>query len=183
MAARDKVYYVSNKELFQVYLGWYANIKTAKEMGLDEPPIPDYICESMIKIATRLSYKPNFINYTFKEEMIGDAIYDCVRFAKKFNPEKSENPFSYITTICFNAFLRRIDKEKTQTYVKAMIVSDTADHEFLDTLMTDDTTYVNQYIEFLRTTGSSHDHLPMSMKRTKKLKDEIKGPLELTDDE
>lgn len=187
--AKDSEFYVSNKLLYEEYLKWYALIEVALEEQIEEPGIPDFIVDAMMKISSRLSYKPNFINYSFKEDMISDALYDCVRFAKKFKLmyiDKSGiqckgNPFSYITTICFNAFLRRIDKEKTQRYIKAKIVTECADHDFLDNQSHDeDAHYVNQYVEFLKETGYSEDSLPMSIKRSKKHKNtqlELAGPL------
>jgi DNA-directed RNA polymerase specialized sigma24 family protein len=181
--AKDKAFYVSNIQLNQEYLTWYENIKLAQAEGIEEPQIPDFIVQSMMRIANKLSYKPNFINYTFKEDMVSDALYDCVRFAKKFNPEKSTNPFSYITTICFNAFLRRIDKEKSQRYIKAMIVNETDTSAFFDNQDHEaNDVYANQYIEFLKEVGMSDDAIPMSVKRGKKYQTalaelEVVGPL------
>jgi DNA-directed RNA polymerase specialized sigma24 family protein len=117
-------HYVSNKELFAAYLVWYADIEKAVLEGTDEPPVPRYIAECMVKICVRLGYKANFINYSYREEMIGDAIENVVRTARKFKPEKSENPFSFITTIAFNAFLRRIAMEKRQTYIKGKLIEE-----------------------------------------------------------
>ena len=82
------------------------------------PPIPDYIGECFIKIANGLATKSNFINYSYKDEMISDGIENCISYCKNFNPEKSKNPFSYFTQIIYYAFLRRIEKEKKQAYIK-----------------------------------------------------------------
>ena len=71
-----------------------------------------------MKIAERLSHRPNFINYAFREEMVSDGIENCVMYASNFNPEKSSNPFAYFTQIIYYAFLRRIEKEKKQLYIK-----------------------------------------------------------------
>lgn len=160
-------YYVSNIALYAEYIDWYASIDVAKEEGLEEPQIPSYIVDAMMKISSRLSYKPNFINYSFRDDMVGDALYDCIRFAKKFNPEKGNNPFSYITTICFNAFLRRIDKEKKQTYVRGRIVANYVSGAFFEGHCNeDDIEFSSQYIDFLREVGYSEDAVPMSIKRT-----------------
>lgn len=170
---RPKLFYVSNKQLFAEYVEWYGAIKVAQEEGIEEPPIPDFVVDSMIKIANRLSYKPNFLNYSFKDELISDALYDCIRFAKKFNPAKSSNPFSYITTICFNAFLRRIDKEKTQTYIKGKIISESLPEDFLDAhCQQDDAEFTNQYVDFLREVGYSEDAVPMCIKRAQRKKED-----------
>ncbi len=198
MSKEEKEFYVSNIRLYAEYIEWYANIKVAQESDIEEPEIPAFIVESMIKISKKLSFAGNFINYSFKDEMISDALYDCVRYAKKFNPEiiKSEcgackvskcakrefntgckrksNPFSYLTTICFRAFLRRIDSEKKQKYIKSKIVSDFPLDEFLDTQShEDDTKFINQYIEFLRENSYSDNSVPMSIKRGQKKKEII----------
>jgi len=85
----------------------------------EEPPrIPNYIGECIYLICNKLAYKPNFMNYTYKDEMISDGVENCVASVNNFNPEKSNNPFAYFTQIAWNAFLRRIAKEKKQTYIK-----------------------------------------------------------------
>ena len=85
----------------------------------EEPPrIPNYIGECIYLICNKLAYKPNFMNYTYKDEMISDGVENCVASVNNFNPEKSTNPFAYFTQIAWNAFLRRIAKEKKQTYIK-----------------------------------------------------------------
>ena len=90
----------------------------AKEKGIDPPLISNYLGDCFLKIATHLSYKPNFVNYMFREDMIGDGIENCVQYIHNFNPEKSKNPFSYFTQIIYYAFLRRIEKEKKQNFIK-----------------------------------------------------------------
>ena len=95
-----------------------AERKEAKENGIESPPCPDYIGECFLKIAQRLSFRPNFINYAFREDMISDGIENCVQYMNNFNPEKSKNPFAYFTQIIYYAFVRRIQKEKKQLYIK-----------------------------------------------------------------
>ena len=90
----------------------------AKDNDEELPVIPDYAGECFLKIAERLSHRPNFINYAFREEMVSDGIENCVMYASNFNPEKSANPFAYFTQIKYYAFLRRIEKEKKQLYIK-----------------------------------------------------------------
>jgi DNA-directed RNA polymerase specialized sigma24 family protein len=90
----------------------------AKDDEEELPIIPDYAGECFLKIAERLSHRPNFINYAFREEMVSDGIENCVMYAGNFNPEKSTNPFAYFTQIIYFAFLRRIEKEKKQLYIK-----------------------------------------------------------------
>ena len=111
-------HYVDNKEFYQHMIEWKRVIKDAQEQGDTVPPVTDYIGECFLKIAEHLSYKPNFINYAYREEMIGDGIENCIMYAHNFDPDKSKNPFSYFTQIIYYAFLRRIQKEKKQSYIK-----------------------------------------------------------------
>jgi DNA-directed RNA polymerase specialized sigma24 family protein len=71
-----------------------------------------------MKIAEKLSHKQNFLSYTFRDEMVADAIENCVMYVDNFDPGKSSNPFAYFTQIVYYAFLRRIQKEKKQLYCK-----------------------------------------------------------------
>ena len=103
-------------------IDWNNGCKQAKEFGVDPPPITNYIGECFLKIATHLSYRPNFINYTYREEMISDGIENCLQYVHNFNPEKSDNPFAYFTQIIYYAFLRRIQKEKKQVHVKNKMI-------------------------------------------------------------
>ena len=121
-----KPHYVDNKVFLAAMLEWKDEVNEAESEGEEIPPIPEYIGECFYKIATHLSYRPNFINYTYREEMIGDGIENCIQYAKNFNPEKSKNPFAYFTQIIYYAFLRRITKEKKQQSIKQkMIDNDT----------------------------------------------------------
>ena len=97
----------------------------AKEKGLEPPLISNYLGDCFLKIATHLSYKPNFVNYMFREDMICDGIENCVQYIHNFNPEKSTNPFAYFTQIIHYAFLRRIQKEKKQLEIKTKIIEKT----------------------------------------------------------
>ena len=110
--------YVNNKDFLQALIEHKKKVKEAKEQGLPEPRIPNYIGECWMKIAEGLSHKPNFINYTYRDEMIADGIENCLMYFDNFNPDKSNNPFAYFTQIIYYAFLRRIQKEKKQLYVK-----------------------------------------------------------------
>jgi len=113
-----KPHYVNNKEFLTAMIEWNNRCKEAKEQGKKPPPITNYIGECFLKIANHLSYRPNFINYTYREEMISDGIENCLQYVHNFNPEKSNNPFAYFTQIIYYAFLRRIQKEKKQAHVK-----------------------------------------------------------------
>lgn len=111
-------HYVDNKQLYATLVEYRDKRLAAEAEGKPVPPIPNYVGECLLQIATRLSFKPNFANYMFREEMVGDGIENCINYLNNFNPEKSNNPFAYFTQIIYYAFLRRIDREKRQLYVK-----------------------------------------------------------------
>jgi len=111
-------HYVDNQRFLLEMTEYQNERKTAKDNGIESPPCPDYIGECFLKIAQRLSFRPNFINYAFREDMISDGIENCVQYMNNFNPEKSKNPFAYFTQIIYYAFIRRIQKEKKQLYIK-----------------------------------------------------------------
>ena len=116
--ARKKQHYVNNEKFLEVMSDYREKYLQAKDNDTELPIIPDYAGECFLKIAERLSHRPNFINYAFREEMVGDGIENSVMYASNFNPEKSANPFAYFTQIIYFAFLRRIEKEKKQLYIK-----------------------------------------------------------------
>jgi|TARA_R110000744_G_scaffold128804_1_gene236069 hypothetical protein len=111
-------HYVDNKTLYKVMVEYKDNVNEAEAVDDPRPRIPDYVGSCLLKIANRLSTKPNFINYTFREEMISDGIENCINYINNFDPNKSKNPFAYFTQIIYYAFLRRIQKEKKQLYIK-----------------------------------------------------------------
>ena len=106
-------------------------VDIAKLKGLDKPRVNNYIGGCFLKIATHLSYKPNFINYMYKDDMICDGIENCIQYIDNFNPEKSRNPFAYFTQIVYFAFLRRIAKEKRQMDIKEKIIERSYDDEVM----------------------------------------------------
>ena len=122
MERKRSEHYVNNKEFLYAIVAYKQDIKDAEEAGLPKPVIPRYIGECFLKIATHLSYKPNFVNYMFKDDMVCDGIENCVQYINNFNPEKSTNPFAYFTQIIHYAFLRRIQKEKKQLEIRQKII-------------------------------------------------------------
>ena len=123
MAKRKRSeHYVNNKEFLAALIKYREDIEIAQIQDKPKPPIPRYIGECFLKIANHLSFKPNFVNYMFKEDMISDGIENCVQYIHNFNPEKSRNPFAYFTQIIHYAFLRRIQKEKKQLDIKTKII-------------------------------------------------------------
>ncbi len=112
------VHYVDNKKFFNEMVIWKKAVKEAEETEEPRPPVTEYIGRCFLEIAENLSKKPNFMNYVFKDDMVGDGIENCLMYCKNFDPDKSTNPFSYFTQIIYYAFLRRIQKEKKQNYIK-----------------------------------------------------------------
>ena len=113
-----KNHYINNKDFLTEMIKYRQSIAKAKRAGEKKPQIPRYVAECFMKIAENLSHKPNFLSYTFRDEMVADAIENCVMYVDNFDPSKSGNPFAYFTQITYFAFLRRIQKEKKQLYVK-----------------------------------------------------------------
>jgi len=125
-------HYVNNKEFLAALIKYREDKEIAQLQGKPKPPIPRYIGECFLKIANHLSFKPNFVNYMFKEDMISDGIENCVQYIHNFNPEKSQNPFAYFTQIIHYAFLRRIQREKRQLEIKNKILERSGYSEVFD---------------------------------------------------
>jgi len=115
---QKKIHYVDNQKFLEEMIVYKGKCKDAKNRGEPTPQISEYVGECFMKIANRLSFRPNFINYAFREDMISDGIENCVQYIRNFDPEKSKNPFAYFTQIIYFAFIRRIQKEKKQLYIK-----------------------------------------------------------------
>ena len=111
-------HYINNADFLKALIDYRTACDEAKRNDKPEPIVPNYIGECFIKIAEHLSRKPNFVSYSFRDEMIADGIENCIMYFRNFNPDKSNNPFAYFTQIIYFAFLRRITREKKQLYVK-----------------------------------------------------------------
>ena len=131
MPRKKSEHYVNNKELLEALIVYRAKVAHAKENDLPKPRITNYLGECFLKIATHLSYKPNFVNYMFRDDMISDGIENCVQYIQNFDPEKSKNPFAYFTQVIHYAFLRRIQKEKKQLDIKTKIIERTGFDEVM----------------------------------------------------
>jgi len=118
LAKVKPIHYVDNEKFLKEMIIYKRGFDEAKEKDELPPMISEYLGECFMKIAQRLSFRPNFINYAFKDDMISDGIENCIQYIKNFNPEKSSNPFAYFTQIIYYAFIRRIQKEKKQLYIK-----------------------------------------------------------------
>jgi len=147
---KQKPHYVDNKK-FLVAMTEYRELRIkAEEEGQKRPQVTNYIGECYLKIANHLSYRPNFINYTYRDDMISDGIENCLQYMDNFDPAKSKNPFAYFTQIIYYAFIRRIQKEKKQQEVKQKMIANFGEEQMMDQLDGDDTVYQSQMLEFLR---------------------------------
>ena len=143
MAKKPKkkgVHYVDNKKFLEAMKDWREECREAEEIGEEKPRVSNYIGECFLKIANGLSFRPNFINYTYKQEMISDGIENCLQYLHNFNPDKSNNPFAYFTQIIYYAFLRRIQAEKKQVHVRNKMIEKQSYVPFI-TMAGDDTVY------------------------------------------
>ena len=111
-------HYVDNKKFLEALTEYRNKVLEAEASGDPRPRVTEYIGSCFLLIAQRLSYRPNFMNYTYKDDMISDGIENALAYIDNFNPEKSNNPFAYFTQIIYYAYIRRIQKEKRQTYIK-----------------------------------------------------------------
>ena len=150
MKAKQKPHYVDNKKFLQAMIEYRDKCRKAEEKNRKKPPVTNYIGECFLKIANHLSYRPNFINYTYRDDMISDGIENCLQYMNNFDPDKSDNPFAYFTQIIYYAFIRRIQKEKKQAQVKAKIIANAGVENMMDQLEGDDAQYQSQMLDFLQ---------------------------------
>jgi len=113
---KTKVHYVDNKKFYEEILAHKQRVQEAREAGKEDPRLPNYIGECIWKIADKLSTKPCFINYSYRDEMISDGIENCLMYFNDYDPKIGQNPFAYFTQIIYYAFLRRISKEEKIRY-------------------------------------------------------------------
>ena len=144
-----KEHYVNNKEFLAAMVEYTKNVNKAKRKKEPKPPVTDYIGSCFLKIANHLSYRPNFINYTFRDDMISDGIENCLQYLDNFNPKKSNNPFAYFTQIIYYAFIRRIQKEKKQVTIKNRLITE-SNYDDMTLQPGEDREFKNQFSEYLR---------------------------------
>ena len=137
---KSTAHYVDNKVFLQAMKDWKEKCEEAEQMGEEKPRVSNYIGECFLKIANGLSHKPNFMNYTFKDDMVSDGIENCLQYIHNFNPDKSKNPFAYFTQIIYYAFIRRIQREKKQTHVKHRLI-EKVDYRAFVTMEGDENSY------------------------------------------
>ena len=155
---KKKPHYVNNKEFLEAIIKRKEAIKEAEEAGEPKPQITNYLGECILKIANHLSYRPNFINYTYREEMISDGIENCLQYIDKFDPNMSSNPFAYFTQIIYYAFIRRITKEKKQQQIKEKILKESnIEQRIALQAHEDERDYQQQFVEMLEKYTFHHD--------------------------
>ena len=141
--------YVNNKDLLAALIEYKSKCVEAEESGEKNPQVPDYIGKCIMLIAQRLSTRPNFSGYMYKEEMVSDGIENCLQYIHNFNPEKSKNPFAYFTQITYYAFIRRIQKEKRQMETKFKYIKSLDIEQILND-SADGTEHSNDYLSYMR---------------------------------
>lgn len=114
--SKKRIHYVDNKKFFEEIVAFRKALLEARANKTEEPRIPNYVGECIFKIAEKLSTKPCFVNYSYRDEMISDGIENCILYFKDYNPDIGQNPFAYFTQVIYYAFLRRISKEEKNRY-------------------------------------------------------------------
>ena len=164
-------HYVNNKEFLHAMIDYRKSVNKAKRLKQNKPPVPNYVGECFLKIANHLSFRPNFINYTYRDDMISDGIENCLQYLDNFNPKTSNNPFAYFTQIIYYAFVRRIQKEKKQTTIKHRMIQN-ANYEDMTLQPGEDREFKIQFTEFLQKNLPQEE--PVKKTTTKKKKKVIK---------
>lgn len=153
----NKPHYVNNAQFSEAVVEYVRHANAEVSAGNPKPIVPNYVAECFLKIAEGLSHKANFVRYTYREEMVMDAVENCLKAIENYNLETATrtgkpNAFAYFTQIAWYAFLRRIEKEKKQQDVKLKFIAEADIQEFLDHSgemdHSDDTTF--SFIEELR---------------------------------
>lgn len=133
---RATEHYVNNREFSQAVVDYVNSVRNAEKTNTTVPKIPEYIGRCFLRIAEGLSHKPNFIRYTYREEMVMDAVENCIKAIMNYNVAAatrtgSPNAFAYFTQICYFAFIRRIMKEKKQQDIKFRYIEHAGIEDFI----------------------------------------------------
>lgn len=155
--------YINNKELFKEFLSFHATKEAALSEGKEIPVITTKIAQAILQIANKLSNSFNFRDYAYKDEMIGDAIEKCIKKAHLFDPTRSSAPFNYLTQICWNAFVNRINIEQKETSIKAKIIGNTNLSEFLEQVEGEEVG--SAFISFVQEEGTYVDYVAEKRKK------------------
>jgi len=170
--AKKKNHYVNNKMMLEEIIKYKKMVSEAEEKELPVPPVTDYLGISFLEIAKNLTRKSNFYNYTYTDDMIMDAVENCLKYISNFDPEKSNNPFSYFTQIIYHAFVRKIKVEKKQQYIKyKSIVKSITNNEIAKSHINDDAeVFMGEFINTFETSYEKKKQLIKEKKESKKNK-------------
>lgn len=153
-------HYVNNGDFFKALVEFGKDVRRAKRQRKEEPRVPEYLGTCILQISNHLAFKPNFINYSFRDEMISDAVENCLTYIKNFNPKKSKNPFAYFTQIAYYAFLRRIHKEKRVLSTKQKYIENLDIHDLV-AIGGNETEYANAILNNMRNNAEQLPTIPM----------------------
>jgi DNA-directed RNA polymerase specialized sigma24 family protein len=174
-------HYIDNKKFLQALIDYKVEVREAEQNKEERPQVPEYIGDCFIKIANHLAYKNNFINYSFREDMILDAIENCLTYMDNFDPAKSSNPFAYFTQITYYAFVRRIQKEKKHLQTKYKYIA-SLDVDNIIRQAHDEGTHTNEFIRYLQKQADAANQELSADKETKKITRKPKYLQALDDD-
>lgn len=177
----ENKHYIDNKAFLQALIDYKKEVNRAQKKKEERPQVPDYIGDCFIKIANHLAYKSNFINYSFREDMILDAIENCLIYMDNFDPLKSSNPFAYFTQITYYAFVRRIQKEKRHLQTKYRYI-ESMDIEGLIRQVHDEGSYDNGFLKYLKQQADIAQQELQDTKKEKKMTRKPKYLQKLDDD-
>ena len=171
--------YINNSDFLKALTEYKEDSLKAQVEGKPVPRVPDYIGECFLKMAEHISRKPNFVSYSFRDEMVADGVENSLRYFRNFDPEKSSNPFAYFSQTIFRAFWRRIAKEKKQLYAKYKLTEQAG---ILDegSITTDQDGYMKQFeiysniTDFIVTFEESEKKKKKIIKENKKKKENEK---------
>ena len=157
MARKKSIHYVNNSDFSSAVVEYVERVDNARKDETTIPTVPDYIAQCFLRIAEGLSHKANFIRYTYREEMVMDAVENCLKAIENYNLEAATrtgkpNAFAYFTQITWYAFLRRIAKEKKQQEIKLKYLTKSDIGAFIDNELGDDMSQqvVGAFVDTLR---------------------------------
>jgi DNA-directed RNA polymerase specialized sigma24 family protein len=181
MKKSENKHYIDNKQFLAALIEHKKNVNAALENKEEKPQVPEYIGDCFIKIANHLAYKSNFINYSFREDMILDAIENCLIYMDNFDPDKSTNPFAYFTQITYYAFVRRIQKEKRHLQTKYKYV-ESLDLDSIIRQAHDEGEYANAFVTYLKKQVDAAQQELTDIKKEKRVTRKPKYLQQLDDD-
>lgn len=157
--------YVNGKELYAEMCVYHAAYVKTRLLGEERPPLTKKICEAIIQISNRLANSFNFVNYSYRDDMIQDGVLKSFAKIHLFDPHKSENVFAYVSQICWNQFITRIKTEHKQTAIRSRLIYETVTSEFFEQAMDNDVDTSNAFVEFLKEHDIFTDYLDTTQKR------------------